>query len=226
MNFPDGLFGNAWAFGAWLPLVAVWFWCARTGPWRRLVDAGQLNVWLGSIVVLMLMWSMRAGVHPGLNLHVLGATAFTLMFGRQLAIVGMSVVLAAVMANGGGVESLAAWQPYALNALVMAVFPCLATHLLLRATERFLPANFFIYVFFPAFFGAALTVVATGLVAILLLWAAGVYSLDMLFGEYFPPFILLGFAEAWLNGAVVTLAVVYYPHWVGSFDDRRYLKDK
>jgi uncharacterized membrane protein len=37
---------------------------------------------------------------------------------------------------------------------------------------------------------------------------------------------LLGFAEAWLNGAMVTIMVVYLPHWVGSFDDRRYLLNK
>ena len=33
-------------------------------------------------------------------------------------------------------------------------------------------------------------------------------------------------AEAWLNGALVTIMVVYLPHWVGSFDDRRYLLNK
>lgn len=226
MNFPDGLFGDAWAFGAFLPLAVVWWLCWRTGPWRRLLDSAQLNVWLGAIVALMLVWTMQAGVRPGLNLHIIGATAFTLMFGPQLAIVGLSAVLAAVTANGGGLESFAAWQPYALNALVLAVFPVIAAHALLRVSERYLPHHFFVYVFFAAFFGAALAVVATGLVAIALLWAAGVYPVDLLFGEYFPPFILLGFAEAWLNGAAVTLMVVYYPRWVGTFDDRRYLKDK
>jgi uncharacterized membrane protein len=55
------------------------------------------------------------------------------------------------------------------------------------------------------------------------LWLAGVYSADKLFSDYFPYFALLGFAEAWLNGAAITLMVVYYPQWVGSFDDRRYL---
>jgi uncharacterized membrane protein len=38
--------------------------------------------------------------------------------------------------------------------------------------------------------------------------------------------VLLAFAEAWLTGAAVTLMVVYYPHWVGTFDDRRYLWKK
>jgi uncharacterized membrane protein len=218
MNFPEGLFGSEWAFGAFGPLVLVWLWCLRTASWRRLADSGQLNVWLGTVVALLLFWSMKAGVKPGLNLHLLGATAFTLMFGRQLAIVGLSAVIAAVTFNGA-----AGWDVYALNVLVTAVFPCIAADVLLRLVERYLPPNFFCYIFFAAFFGAAIAVVSTGLLATLLLWLAGIYPAELLFEEYFPYFALLGFAEAWLNGAVITLMVVYYPSWVGSFDDRRYL---
>jgi uncharacterized membrane protein len=223
MNFPEGLFSTEWVFGAYLPLALVWFWCLRTAPWRRLADSGQLNVWLGTIVILTLMWSMKAGLRPGLNVHLLGATLFTLMFGRQLAILGLSVVLAASAFNSIGWEG---WQPYALNALVTVVFPVFTAHAILKAVERWLPANFFIYIFVATFFGAALTAVATGLVATLLLAAGGVYSADMLFGDYFISYVLLGFAEAWLNGAVITLMVVYYPQWVGTFDDRRYLLKK
>lgn len=217
MNFPEGLFGDGWSFGAFLALAMVWLWCLRIAPWRRLADASQLNVWLGSVVVLMLIWSMKAGVKPGLNLHLLGATALTLMFGRQLAILGLSVVMAAVTLNGA-----AGWDPYALNVLVTAVFPCLAAHALLRVVERYLPANFFCYIFCAAFFGAAIAVVSTGLLASLVLWLAGVYTAEMLLNDYLPYYTLLGFAEAWLNGAAITLMVVYYPDWVGSFDDRRY----
>ena len=217
MNFPEGLFGDGWSFGAFLALAMVWLWCLRIAPWRRLADASQLNVWLGSVVVLMLIWSMKAGVKPGLNLHLLGATALTLMFGRQLAILGLSVVMAAVTLNGA-----AGWDPYALNVLVTVVFPCLAAHALLRVVERYLPANFFCYIFCAAFFGAAIAVVATGLLASLVLWLAGVYTAEMLLNDYLPYYTLLGFAEAWLNGAAITLMVVYYPDWVGSFDDRRY----
>ncbi|HEX8963789.1 MAG TPA: energy-coupling factor ABC transporter permease [Rhodocyclaceae bacterium] len=221
MNFPAGLFSSAWSYGAFVPLLAAWAWCARTAPWKRLFDSTQLNVWLGGIVTLMLMWSMKAGATPGLNLHLLGATAFTLMFGRQLAILGLSVVMAAVTYNGG-----AGWDAYALNVLITAVFPCVFADALLRIVERYLPPNFFVYVFVATFFGAAMAAVSTGLVSSLVLWIAGVYPAELLFGEYFPYYILLGFAEAWLNGAAITMMVVYYPSWVGSFDDRRYLNDK
>jgi len=221
MNFPSGLFPDAWAYAAWLPLAAVWFWCWRTAPWQRLTEEGQFNVWLGTIVALMLTWSLKAGVQPGLNLHLLGVTCATLMFGRQLAIVALSLVLAAVTLNGG-----AGWQAYALNALVMAVLPSFVAYAILRLTERWLPANFFIYIFVAAFFGASLTALATGFASTLLLAAAGIYPFDALLAEYYPYFLLLGFSEAWLNGALLTLMVVYFPAWVATFDDRRYLWHK
>ena len=218
MNFPNGLFTSSWEVGGFVVLGLVWLWCLRTAPWRRLSDSGQLNVWLGAIVILMLFWSMKAGVKPGLNLHLLGATAFTLMFGRQLAIIGLSIVMAAITFNGA-----AGWEAYALSVLVTGVFPCFAADVLLKIVERFLPPNFFCYIFCAAFFGAGIAVVSTGLLATIVLWLAGVYSAQMLFEDYFPYFALLGFAEAWLNGAAITLMVVYYPSWVGSFDDGRYL---
>lgn len=225
MNFPDALFSDWWAFGAVIPLLLVLAWCWRTAPWQRLADGGQSNVWLGTLVVLTLLWSMKAGIKPGLNLHLLGATALTLMFGRQLAIIGFCVVLAAVTLNQS-LRGVDAWQMFALNALVLAVFPVWVADTVRQQVERHLPTNFFIYVFITAFFGAAVTVVATGLLASVLLWLGGAYPAEMLFEDYFPYYILLGFSEAWLNGAVITLMVVYAPHWVTSFDDRRYLLNK
>lgn len=225
MNFPDALFPASWALGAFLPLGLAWVWCAHAAEWGRLRDAGQWNVFLGTVVALALFWSLKAGVRPGLNLHLLGATTFTLMFGRELAIVGLSVVLAAVTLNGD-LNGQAGWQAFGLNALVLVVVPVLLADAVRRLVERWLPANFFIYIFVTAFFGAGLTMVATGVFASALLAVAGIYPPPLLLDEYLQYFFLLGFAEAWLNGGAVTLMVVYLPHWVGSFDDRRYLLNK
>jgi uncharacterized membrane protein len=225
MNFPEGIFSDGWTFGAYVPMVLVWLWCLRTAPWKRLADSRQLNVWLGTIVVLILMWSMKANMRPGLNMHLLGATMFTLMFGRQLAIVALSVVLAAVTFNTADVGAIG-WSPFALNALMMIVVPVFIAWGILQAVERWLPAHFFVYIFVATFFGAALNTVLTGSVATLLLGVAGVYPMDMLFGDFFLSYVLLAFAEGWLTGAAVTLMVVYCPDWVGTFDDRRYLWKK
>ena len=190
-----------------------------------MLEDGQASVWFGTLVCLTLVWSMKAGIKPGLNLHLLGATTLTLMFGRHMALVGLSVVLAAVTANLQ-IKGTEAWQSYALNALVLAVFPVLLADAIRRFVERALPANFFIYVVVAAFFGAALTVTGAGLLSCALLWLAGVYPAATLVEDYFAYFILLGFSEAWMNGAAITLMVVYAPRWVGSFDDRRYLYRK
>ena len=45
----------------------------------------------------------------------------------------------------------------------------------------------------------------------------------MVFGEYTPYLVYLAFGEATLTGMLVTLAVVYRPQWVATFDDARYI---
>jgi len=222
MNFTDGVFPVFWALAAFLPYALLMLWAVRSAPWKRLADNEQLHVWLATVVVLTLVWSLKAGAKPGLHLHLLGATAFTLMFGRQLAIIGLSVALAAVTLNAE-LKGIAGWQAYALNALTWIIVPVFIAHAIWRFVERFLPPNIFVFFFVAAFFGGALAAVASGLFSGLMLWSAGVYSAELLFSDYLPFFILLAFAEAWLNGAAITLMVVYFPRWVSSFDDRRYL---
>ena len=52
----------------------------------------------------------------------------------------------------------------------------------------------------------------------------GVYHLDYLLKEYFPFLPLMMFPEAFITGMLTTLAVVFYPQWVLTFDDAKYLK--
>ncbi|HXE38174.1 MAG TPA: energy-coupling factor ABC transporter permease, partial [Azonexus sp.] len=114
MDLPDTLLGEGWYWTAW----AVWSLCfarsVRRAPWGRLRDSEQLNVWLGMIVLLTLIWSLKAGVRPGLAFHLLGATVFTLSFGPHLAFVGLSLVTAGITLNGA-----AGPFAYAANALLL-----------------------------------------------------------------------------------------------------------
>jgi len=72
------------------------------GSWRRLRDGTQLNVFLGTSVAIMVLWTLKAGVMPGLNFHFLGASLLTLMFGGLLATVGISIVLFGITLSGMG----------------------------------------------------------------------------------------------------------------------------
>ena len=173
------------------------------------------------IVLLTLIWSLKAGVKPGLTMHLLGATVFTLSFGPHLAFIGLSLVLLGICLNGGfGIFA------FAINALLMAGVGVLISQVMYRFVVRYMPRNFFIYVFINGFFTAAMTVVGVGTVATLLMIIAGAYEWEYLANEYLPYFLLLGFSEAWLSGMLITLFVIYRPNWVGTFDDASYLANK
>jgi len=213
--------GAGWYWAAWVvwvPLFAHSLWRA---PWGRLRDSEQLNVWLGMVVLLTLVWSMKAGVKPGLTLHLLGATVFNLSFGPHLAFVGLSFVTLGITLNGA-----AGPFAYAANALLLAGLGVGLSQFNYRIFSGMLPKHFFVYIFINGFLGAGLTIIGVGLAANVLMALVGAYEWDYLINEYFPYFLLLAFSEAWLSGMVMTLFVVYRPHWVASFDDSSYLGDK
>lgn len=218
MNLPDTLFSEGWywlAWAIWLPVMGRMIWRA---PWLRLGDPALLNVWLGMIVILTLIWSLKAGVQPGLNLHLMGSMVFTLAFGPELAFVGLNLVLTGITLNGA-----TGWLGFALNALIMAGTGVAISRGIFRFADRFLPNQPFVYIFANGFFGSALAVMGIGLVSSAVLLLTGSYALDSLLENYLPYYLLLGFSEAWLAGMTTTLMVVYFPHWVCTFDDRRYL---
>lgn len=221
MNLTDNLLGEAWywvAWAIWIPCFAFSVWAA---PWGRLKVSEQSNLWLGMIVLLTLVWSLKAGVKPGLTLHLLGANLFTLAFGPHLAFVGLCLVLLGVTLNGA-----AGHFAYALNALLLAGCGVLLSHFLFRIFSSFLPRHFFVYVFINSFISSAIVVVLIGVVSTALLSADQVYEISYLFDEYLPYFLLLAFSEAWLSGMLMTLFVIYRPQWVSSFEDSRYLSGK
>ncbi len=221
MNLPDHFLGISWYAVGWAGFALVLLLSLWRAPWSRLNDSATLNLWLGNCVILTLLWSMKAGVQPGLNFHLLGAMLMTLEFGPALAMLGMSVVLAGITLNGA-----VGWQAFGLNALLMGTVPVACGYGLWRLGDRCLPKNLFVFIFTNGFFASALTIVASGLAASLLLGAAGAYPLAVLTEDYLPYFVLLGFSEAWLAGMVLTLMVVYRPAWISTFDEASYLHQR
>jgi uncharacterized membrane protein len=221
VNLPDNLLGEGWYWAAWAVWLLLVARSLRFADWGRLRDPALLNVWAGMVVLLVFAWSLKAGVQPGLSLHLVGATLFTLCFGWPLAFIGLSLVAAGVTLNGD-----IDWFAFALNVILTAGTAIALSDGLHRLAARCLPGNLFVYVFVSGFFGSAAAVFAIGGVVTIFLGALGAYSWDYLASEYLPYFLLLGFSEAWLSGMLLTLFVVYRPQWVVSFDDARYLANK
>ena len=151
MNIPAGLLAPSWYWIADLVLAVLLWGVVRKAPWRRLSESARLNLWLGTVVALSVLWSIRTGIRPGLGFHLLGATASTLVFGPRLAIAALALVVGSQVATG-----TIALQALSLNALIMGVYPVGVSYAILRFTERRLPPHLFIYIFAAAFFGGAL----------------------------------------------------------------------
>lgn len=218
MNFPDHLLPDSVQWAAHLCAALLLLGVLRRAPWRALRQPGILNLWLGASVTLMALWSIKTGIKPGLNFHLLGATALTLMFGPRLALLALAGIVAGITAAGH-----AGWQAYSLNWMLMGALPVAVSHAIFRFVDGRLTNHFFVYVFINAFFGAALAIAATGLAASLLLGLMAIYPFAYLSHYYLPYYVFMGWSEALTTGMLLTLMVVYRPHWVGTFDDARYL---
>ena len=195
---------------------------ALSAPWRVWLDNRERQwVWLMGLAVLLGVWSMKAGITPGLSLRFLLVTALTLMHGWQLAVIGAALVLVVL-----GITGQAAWSSFGANLLCMAVVPALFTAWFHEFVHSRLPHNYFIYFFVTVFVGSALAFNLAGLARLALLAASGTVEAAHVGPEYFAVLPFMSFGEATVNGMVMAMAVVYRPQWVMSFDDRLYLRKR
>lgn len=201
-----------------LIVLAVSIWRA---PWYHLKEFGSLNILLGMIVAVVVIWMLKAGFTPGLTVHLLGTTLLTLMFGWAFAILGIGIALVAHTINDGS-----GWMAIPLEFLLLGAVPATVSYGLFRLVDSRLPNNFFIYIFIVAFFGAALAAASAVLATSLAQVVSGAYSAEKVWHDYTRYALLIMFPEAFITGMLMTLFVAYRPEWVSTFDDSRYLDGK
>jgi uncharacterized membrane protein len=190
----------------------------RRIDWRafRADDALQ-HTFYGAAIVLGLLWQMRAGISPGLSIHVFGITVVTLMIGWSLAVLaGLIALVFTVMIGQEPVSAFAA------NGLITVMIPALISHGIMLWERQRDFGNFFAYIFVCGFFGAGLAVAGAGVVMCLLLWTGEVYTFDRLVHEYLRYLPLFMIPEGFANGAFVTGLMVFHPDQLRTLDQRRY----
>lgn len=186
-----------------------------------LANKPSQHVYFGAMVILMLMWGMKAGVSPGLGFHHLGATLFTLMFGWPLALIGLSGILfASILLQHNE------WMSLGVNGCLSIVLPVFTSYAVLKLSQKYLPDNFFVYIFVAAFFGAGAAVAVSRLTSIVLLSLADVYPDAKLIQESLMYTPLFMFPEMFVTGMLISIFVVYKPDWVITFKDSRYITGK
>jgi len=222
LHIPADLMPPAVLWVANILFLVMLFYAARKTPVRNLLDnKPSQHVYFGAMVILLLLWGIKAGVSPGLGFHHLGATLFTLMFGWPLAIFGLSIIMfASVVMQHDELVSLG------VNGCLSIVVPVLSSYAVLKLTQKYLADNFFVYIFVVAFFGAGVAVAASRLSSILLLSLVAAYPDAKLIEESLQYLPLFMFPEAFITGMLISVFVVYKPDWVTTFDDERYIIGK
>jgi uncharacterized membrane protein len=205
------------ALASLIPMALVLGAHARRVPWSTLSQS-QLTGWLGATTAIMLLWQFSAGIVPDVRVHLLGASALTLIAGRDKAVLGLGVAALASAANGN-----LGWQQAGLVFLFSAWPAVWLAQGVLGLSERLLPPNYFVYFFTNGFFGAGLSysVGACGYLAVL--GMLGAHPSAFLIEEALPFALLFSWSEAFLTGLVIAALVIWRPQWVESFDDARYL---
>ena len=219
MNINPEFISTLWMVIGVLGCAFFLYAAVRGAPWWHLIQPRDLNVFICAVLGLWFLWSMEAGLTQGLSLHLLGATVLTLMFGWAFAILGITIIMIAVT-----LVQDSSWLAIPWNILLLGVLPVMLTHRLYRLVDRYLPNNFFIYVFICAFLGAALSMAAVVLATSMVHYWSGAYSFDYIQYNYLRYGLLIMFPEAFLSGAVMSVFVAYRPQWVSTFDDQRYLR--
>lgn len=207
----------SWHIVAWLAFVAAIAGSLARADWSRLRASEQNHAFFGAVVAVALLWTIGSSVGP-VRFHLLGATLLYLMFGLPLALVGTT--LAAVATTLATDHD---WIAIAGRVLVAGALPALVSHVVRRAAEARLPANFFVYVFVVGFLGGGLAMLAT-VAAVASSLALAALAAGPQSDAWTALALMLAFAEATLTGMLITLFVVYKPGWVGTFDDARYLR--
>lgn len=204
----------AWVHAlAWTLALLALAWAARGLPWYKLRgDADAQRVLGMAVLALVAMRGFNTQAVLGVQLHFIGAAVATLMFGWRFALWAMATVsLAARVAD-------VAWHGWAFDFIATGALPVLVAHTIWRMEQR-LPANLFVYVFVAAFFGAAISMMASTLFKATVEAMSGAHQA----AQYLVAMIPMMFGEAFFSGGAMSLVVVYRPQWCASFDDARYL---
>lgn len=202
-----------WRWAGLLLAVAVLGWAVRKLPWHKVHgDAEAQRIFGVFIAVVICMRVLNVQSVMGINLHFLGASIATLMFGARFALVALAAVSAAWALLGR------VWLGWGWDFLANDALPVAITMAIGALVNRKLPPHLFIYIFGNAFFAAFVSMLASVLAKALVTdWLGGDPS------PYFIAAIPMSFGEAFFTGGAMAMIVAYRPQWCASFDDARYL---
>lgn len=206
--------------------LAALLWALTRRPWRLLRRNALQNAWLGAMVLVALLWTLRATLVGGLVIQLLGATLMVTLFGLPLALLSLFVV---DVVSLFGLEYLAGhgwaqfdWPSLWVRYVWLALLPALISAVLQAMMRRLLPRHPFVFILGHGYFTAGLA--ALGASAAEAGWRhLTAPGLPWSIADTLTAAVILAFGEAFLTGMLVAIFVVYRPQWVVTFRDEEYL---
>lgn len=186
--------------------------------WKALTQDTGLQHRLGAAAaMLIVLWSLRAGITEELEVHFFMVSALHLIFGWQLAMCLVFVVLS-VLAGFGEAH----WYGMGLSGLVSGVIPILCTFALWKLHKVKTPHNPFAFIFLVAALGAVISVLLSGAFLSVVLLLTGDATVFQLKNELWMLMPLMALPEGAINGMLIAALIIYVPDWVKLFEERRY----
>ncbi|MDP2571283.1 energy-coupling factor ABC transporter permease [Vibrio penaeicida] len=176
------------------------------------------NLTIITLAILFFLWQTKAGVKSGLDIHFLGVTAFTMMFGWRVAcFLSLPIFCALAIFNQWSLIELP------VQITISGFIPIFLSYFIFALSYHYLPKNVFVFIFVAGFFNAMFV----GSTHLLLkgsyyLWQ-GLYDFTTVMDNFFILIPLMAFPEGLLNGMTLAVLCVYRPEWLRVFSDRHYL---
>lgn len=186
-------------------------------PWLPLRHGPLIHPWLGSMVLLPLLWSTDRLLPNGMSMHVSSACLMTLMFGWPLGM--WSLLPAAFVAGWLGHGHVPPLGEVASHLAWLGLLPGTLGLLIGLAIRRLLPHHIFVFILGRAFMATIAAVVLTGALA----WLAGRKPEVLSTQEWMLGYTLVAWGEGFSTGMLVAIFVAFKPEWVLTYSDARYL---
>ncbi len=222
MNLPASLFASDWLWLGNLIFMVLLARALQFAQWRELLDNSiRFNALVGLLFGISVLWQLSAGIRPGFNFHLVGATLFLLMFGWPIALIALALVML-----GTWIYADMDLITLGINGLLMLAIPMLFSEWLLRFSQRNLPKNLFLFVLLNGFACAGFAMMLMMAATTLVLLALSHYTWVEIRYHYLIPAPILIFAEAFATGAMITAFTVSQPEAVKNFSEKDYLTGK
>lgn len=205
-------------FSLVLCLVILLFACLRA-PWLALARVPmRQHAWFGAMCSLSVFWLLQVNVIGVLAFHPLALTTLTLVFGWHLAcIAGMvALIVNALLLGRFGVST-------PVELLLGVLIPILASQFFVIALDKFKVRNIFVFMLGGGFVGAMVSLLSMLVASGLLFFIFETNTHFEVLQSYGYILLLMLFPEGFINGAMISVLVVFYPQFVRAYDERLYL---